>query len=238
MSSGQGEAAKLWRLQELDTALHTLQQGAAPEQEKARQLAAQARQVLKQQKELEAALATARQSLRRREGDLQTLEYQIAELEKRLYGGEVTNTRELAGIEKRLQQSKEKRAQTEEQLLDLMQQVEDMEAKVSQQREHAEKLAHQLRRQETVATAESSRRRQELAKTIAERAALALQVNPEWLRRYNKISEKRALGAVARVEDGLCSGCRVSVPAGLVSAAALGGSTVYCESCGRILHVP
>jgi predicted nucleic acid-binding Zn-ribbon protein len=241
MTTGLSEAAKLWRLQQLDITLRSWKQAAAaPEQEEEHgRLTTLVRQTLKQLKAEEAALMAANQALRRNELDLSTLEQDIRQLKERLYSGQVTNTRELASIEQKLQLSKEKHEHLEERVLELMQQVEDGDKETRHHRTQAEQLAGRLRDLEDTMKAEADQRRQKVAQATAERAALAAKLDPTWLRRYEKAMKQRGPDVVARVENGLCGGCRVSLPFGIrAAAAAATESAVYCEHCGRMLYSP
>lgn len=64
-------------------------------------------------------------------------------------------------------------------------------------------------------------------------AALA----PDLLHLYEDLRRRKGGVALARVSDGSCGACYVSLPTGVVSEArSARQSAVYCPSCGRILY--
>ncbi|MEE8413272.1 MAG: C4-type zinc ribbon domain-containing protein, partial [Dehalococcoidales bacterium] len=64
---------------------------------------------------------------------------------------------------------------------------------------------------------------------------LAADIDPQTVEIYRGLKKQRGT-AVARVEQGMCSGCRISLSVSEFQRART-GSLVRCGSCGRILFV-
>ena len=62
-------------------------------------------------------------------------------------------------------------------------------------------------------------------------------IDPELLQRYRLIKEHCA-PPMARLVDGQCSGCFMSLPSATLRELKLGEKTVECDNCGRILYDP
>ena len=56
------------------------------------------------------------------------------------------------------------------------------------------------------------------------------------LARYEQLKTRYSVGAVVEVEDGVCGGCRLSLPKSLADR--LKRRLVFCDHCGRILYHP
>lgn len=74
----------------------------------------------------------------------------------------------------------------------------------------------------------------ELERLRAARAELAPHVEPELRAHYERVAARRR-PALALVSGGVCTGCRVGVPAQSLSDLFSGERVVACESCRRIL---
>ena len=76
----------------------------------------------------------------------------------------------------------------------------------------------------------------ELADLKQKRQQLSGEVDPPTLTLYEKLRQQKKQ-AVARVEQGICRGCRISISASEVHRVR-SGVPVQCSSCGRILFLP
>jgi len=61
--------------------------------------------------------------------------------------------------------------------------------------------------------------------------------DPSLLSRYETIAKKTKSGGVARVRDGKCEGCNISVTIFVMRKLLEGKESQYCENCGRILFL-
>ena len=69
------------------------------------------------------------------------------------------------------------------------------------------------------------------------RVALLASLDPPMQARYESLRESRHGIAVGLLDGSMCSACRVTLPAGKVSALESGPEIGVCPSCGRILIV-
>lgn len=227
---------QLYSLQELDLALARIEsQEAEAERELGVRVALEG---------VEAALQSERDRLqglrmshRIDQLEVDGLRARVAELETRLYGGSVTNPRELEGLEKEFSNVREQLAQRDTALLELSLQIEEsgskcdaLEKGLSEARAAWEKRQAELKEQITRLAAERGG-------ITVQRAQLAATVVPAELMRYESLRKTKGGRAVAKVERGLCQACRMSLPTQQLQRVRSGRQTVLCSSCGRMLFI-
>lgn len=199
--------------------------------------------------ELEAAVAEQRAAVAARQKQLEELRRQArweeneareveqhrVRQEKKLYGGTVTNLKELEQLQTKVDDLKRQVGAHEEAALIAMEEIEALAPEV-------DAAAGQLAEQErhlTARRAEQAALCRELEAKLAEipgrRGALLEAVgDPRLVDRYERNRIRGGGVAVAAISDGRCEACRVKVSSALVLQARA-GNVVQCENCGRIL---
>ncbi|MEK7849184.1 MAG: hypothetical protein AAB270_09720 [Chloroflexota bacterium] len=224
----------IYELQELDTALDT--QRLSLKQVEAR--LGDEREVLEAAARLEAArqrrIALDR-DMRYREGELEEVARKLSTVEEKLYSGRVTNFKELEDLQKEADSLRHRRQQEEEQVLGLMEEAEA----TGKETVTAQQALGVVRQRWGADQQHLAQQRDELLLTIAELEGrlqgVVKRIEPAPLRLYDDLRRSRQQ-AVARVEQGRCQGCRVSMSMHEVQKAR--GSVIQCSSCGRILYSP
>jgi predicted nucleic acid-binding Zn-ribbon protein len=182
-------------------------------------------------------LATGRAQLHDGELQAQTLDAKIKSLEERLYSGRVTNPKELDGMEKDLQMHQRQRRALEDKLLELMENVEQAQARV-------EEAARALQQIETTRARELehlARERDALTARLAELNAVReetrarLAAHADTLRLYDHLRQTKAGRAVVQVKREACGACGFAIPTALIQRVREGNTLVLCSGCGRIL---
>ena len=168
------------------------------------------------------------------EMDVETTEDRHKTFEARLMGGEA-NARELPAMQKELQSLKDRRAAFEEQELAVMNQVEAARAAAKDWDEKAAKAAEQWKSAQGNLLLEKEQLEAEADSLRERRNSMAPGLIPQAKQTYDRVRAKKGGVAVARVERGICSGCRISLPTTLIQRARIGKELVFCSSCGRIL---
>jgi hypothetical protein len=69
-----------------------------------------------------------------------------------------------------------------------------------------------------------------------QRQARAGRVAPTLLALYERLRPLKRGQAVARIERGVCGGCRITLPTTVQQRARAGGQVLRCPSCERILY--
>jgi len=193
-----------------------------------------ARQV-KEEKEL------AVNELRSRQKDLEwevdEVRTKVEGVDAKLYGGSVRIPKELSDLDADLRSLKALLAHREDGLLALMVEIDEAdadrraatEAYTAMEAARSAACEELLEERSSVQPEADSLRQRRMERIDSlDRSSLSL---------YTLLRERKSGLAVARVEQGMCQGCRISLPAAIVQRAKSGAGPVQCVSCERILFV-
>ena len=172
---------------------------------------------------------------REQEWQVDILTEKTTKEEDRLYRGQIHSSRELESIRKEVEILKGSRRKLEDAILDLMVEVEQMQAEVaSQQAELARVSAEWEDNQRTLAERQAQVEAR-LAELGRARKALASTLGADVLATYEDLRRMGRGRAVARIERNTCQGCRISLPMSIVQHVRAGRELVHCPSCRRVL---
>ena len=170
----------------------------------------------------------------RHEADLEDHTRQCRTLEQRLYGGEITNVKEIEQVRARCESLRRDISRHENEAVAGLEAAEELTAGIAAKEAGLqEKKRLHAERQQLMAR-EAARCDAELADLDKRCRALEGQVDPALLRVYRDTA-RRLPQPVARVENGICGGCRRSIPTGQAAQAQV--RLLNCDNCGRMLFV-
>ena len=229
-------AAELYALQEIDSAIDV-----------ARATLAAVEEQLGETEELTAARAAVeehREALRALHEAQRDVEWQVddarshvAAVEKKLYGGTVRNPKELEGLNEDANMLKGQLRRREDELLNHMVKVEDQETTLRQAEALLKEVEGRWRGEQADLLGQKERLETELAELENSRRAQAARIEGRVLVLYDLLRDRHQGKAVAKVERGMCQGCRISLPMSVLQKARSGFDLVQCVSCERILYV-
>lgn len=229
------EIERLYRLQEIDEQLAMNERRLQELFARRRQMEQGLAEARAAREALEKAVVLGEQSLRRSESDLRDVESRLQELERRLYGGAVRSEKELTALQSEIEQLRRQKDTLESRALELLLDLDGRRGQARLAAEAEARQAHELETAGRAAAAEEAALREATASLRTARDEVAAQVSPRARALYEQVRHGTPR-PVARVLEGRCEGCRLDV-ALLTRKAALGGSLVRCENCGRILFV-
>jgi predicted nucleic acid-binding Zn-ribbon protein len=176
-------------------------------------------------------------SQQRLEDEISALSEKAVQHDKVLYSGTVSNPRELQAMQDEIAALKRRVGQLEDQELELMEQIEPLDAdlaKVAAERRGLDDRAVSLRA--AIAEGEVSIDA-ELAIVQAERAAAAGSIDADLMAQYDQMRPKLGGIAIARLVGGHCQGCHLALSAVEVDRIKKlpPEEPAPCEACGRLL---
>ncbi len=229
-------AADLYALQEIDSAVEATkasltaveeQLGESEELIAGRQAVEEGRDALegvsKQQRELE--------------WQVDDLRPRLSDVEGKLYGGSVRNPKELGSMQEEANILRGQLRRREDELLDLMVRVEERQTALREAEESLTEVEGRWRQDQKELTSEKEKLEGELAGLEERRRQQSGLIEARVLALYDNLWERRQGRAVAKVERGMCGGCRISLPMTVLQKARSGMDVVQCVSCERILYV-
>lgn len=193
-------------------------------------------------RDVAAEKAAAITSLRAQQKDLELAADEVrnkaAEIEKKLYGGTVKNPKELQDYDAELRNLKELTRKREDEVIVVLEQIEAADAERQTADDEVARIEATWRDGQEHLLSEKAQVEPEVARLQAIRNSQATDVDRRLISLYDVLRERRGGTAVARVERGMCQGCRITLPMSVLQRArGAGGPVIQCVSCERILLV-
>ena len=192
--------------------------------------------------EAQSKLAAAHQRLQELNKQQRSLEMDIADItskltkvDKELYGGKVRNPKELTDLQHEAEGLKARRTPLEDKELEIMEQVETTAKSVASLESELKKVESEWQSNHKQLSADLEKLKAAIASLKEKRQLHVSGIDPQAVAVYGGVKKQRGT-AVARVEQGLCRGCRISLPVTEFQKAKT-GNLVRCGSCGRILYL-
>jgi predicted nucleic acid-binding Zn-ribbon protein len=227
---------KLFRLQQIDS---ELDRGRARLKEIEIQLADD-RQIRLSQKSLDSSRKDrdqAAKTLRKAEQAVQQQRLKIERSEATLYGGKVVNPKELQDLQLEAESLKKYLSILEDQQLEAMFEFDDEELKYQEVSASHSDIIAQIAHQNDALVEERIVLLQDMTRQESERLAAASNINPQEMRIYDNLRQKKSGVAVARVIERTCAACGSTLSAAIFSSAQMPNKITRCAACGRILYV-
>ena len=159
----------------------------------------------------------------------------IATVEEELYSGRIHDSKELTNLQHEIDALKAKRAQLEDKALEIMDQIELTTQSVATINSHLEELETEWHNQQQELSANLEQRKTILNNLQQKRQLLTAEIDSQVIEVYHGLKKHKGT-AVAKVEQGICRGCRISLPITELQRVR-SGNLVRCGSCGRILFL-
>jgi predicted nucleic acid-binding Zn-ribbon protein len=170
------------------------------------------------------------------EWEIDDLSTKLKSAEQELYSGRIRIPKELSNLQHDIEGMKSKRRQLEDKALDIMEQVELAKKGVASQSSELKASEAEWQSQQKNLLSELEQLKITLANLQQEWQSLVAETDRDMVDFYQAVKKQKGI-AVARVNQGTCGGCRISLPVSELQQART-GSLVTCSSCGRILYLP
>jgi len=169
------------------------------------------------------------------EWEIDDLTNKLTGTEEELFSGRIRIPKELANLQHEIDGLKARRDQLEDRALETMDQVEFATGGVATLNSDLKALETEWQSQQQQLSAQLEQLKTVLSDLEHKRQLLAAEIDPQAVEVYQELKERKGTG-VAKVEQGICRGCRISLPITELQQTR-SGNLVRCSSCGRILFL-
>lgn len=225
----------LYRLQQAEKALHD----ARERLEEIDRILAEDERVAEAESRFEEAkdaYVTARSQMGEAEQAVASQRAKIKDTEESLYGGSVTNPKELEDLQLESESLKRYLSTLEDRMLEAMVELEEAEQVYEAAKEELEQTRAEVAAEHEDLTQEREQLRSRLDGLEAEVESELASVQKDDVTIYRKIKKRVGGFPIALVKGGTCSVCGMAIPGSKAQRVRGGDEVVRCESCGRILY--
>ena len=184
---------------------------------------------------IRAKVDATKKDLRAREKDLEVTAGKRTKAETRLY--EVKTNKEYSAALLEIEEIKQEKGKTEEEILALMEMQDKLGVEVREAEARFKSREEQARQDEAVVRKKLAVVQHDLDLLRAERDSRARELPKGLLADYDRILKARGGVAVANVSSAaVCGGCRVTIRPQAIQELRVATELMRCESCGRFLY--
>lgn len=179
-------------------------------------------------------LATNEQRL---EEEIASVVARIQQVERRLYGGEVSASRELSAMAEEVQSLGRRRSSLEDREIELMEEREPLDRELDVLAAERVEVDQEGERGHAALVAAEAVVDEKIASELEARRAAAEGLPSALLAEYERLRKRLGGVGAARFVNGSCSGCHLALPASELERIrrAPPDALLTCEQCGRIL---
>jgi predicted nucleic acid-binding Zn-ribbon protein len=178
----------------------------------------------------------AEKRLRLAEQNVKEQRLKIERSQAALYGGKVTNPKELQDLQQESESLKKYLSSIEDQQLEAMLEMDEAEANFSEASEAHAATELQVAEQKDQLSVEKSELLLDIERQQNERNAASANIVPTEMGIYETLRKQKNGIAVARVLEKTCGACGSTLSAAVYSAAQVPSTITRCSTCGRILY--
>jgi predicted nucleic acid-binding Zn-ribbon protein len=160
----------------------------------------------------------------------------IKQNEAALYGGSVTNPKELEDLQMEQEALKRYLATLEDRLLETMMELDEAQEAYENADAKLDLVKVQNAAENADLVSENETLVQDIERLEAEREAVLGNISNEDLATYEKLQDRFSGIVIAAVEGGNCSICGVDLARSKMQAVQSGSELIRCSQCSRILY--
>jgi uncharacterized protein len=187
--------------------------------------------------ELSTAAQSARAELRESTTSAEDGREKVGAVAQKLYDGSVTAPRELQDLQDELNALQRQQQERDDRALAALGAAEEADAALAAVSAERAVEEQRLADSQTELTGREAALTTTLDALQVRRQEAAALIDAPSLAVYERVRLRWKGVAIARVQRGVCLGCRVMLPTMLFNKARSGMAIVTCSNCGRILYV-
>lgn len=174
--------------------------------------------------------------LRRAENEVTDQEFKLKKTKDKLYGGHVTNHKELEDLQQKSESLQRYLEVLETRQLEAMMEVDEAKGIHKKAAQSLRKIRAEREAQHSQLISEKTRLEDEVKALKKKRPEKLSNILPEDLTLYENLRKIRAGVAVAVVDNASCGACGTRIPSAIYQVARSPSQITQCGTCKRILH--
>jgi len=171
----------------------------------------------------------------KKELELKTIQDKIAKLRTQL--NTLRDNKQYTAMMHEISGREAQGSRTEDQALQLMDQMEDTRAGIDDVKTQLEEARKVVRAEEAAVADEVRTLSGQIRELTAERRGLTEQLDRPVMDRYTRISHSKGGRAVVAVRDGVCQGCFMSLTKQQIAQLMTAKELIHCGNCSRIMYL-
>jgi len=184
----------------------------------------------------EAAHTKASNAVKASEAEVESQRIKIEHAEASLYGGQVTNPKELQDLQMDVASLKKYLGTLEERELEAMVRAEETENALDESNKKLQAVQSNLKEQNRDLANESEALNQDIERLAPERKAIVDDIVEDLLNAYEKLRKQKKGIAVAAMAENSCSACGTTLTQSQHQNARSTDGLFNCPTCGRIIY--
>lgn len=178
---------------------------------------------------------TLKKELKIKEMETASISRQVDQLGQKLYSGAITCAKEINSSSQKLDSMKEMIGRIEDEMLSIMEHRDKLRNRLEGIGAELNQKAEEFRRLHGSYLANQQRIRKLLAHIPLSRQKLLDKVEAGLWQKYQDLKKNHS-EPLARVEKGICMGCRVGISFQDLRLLKQGEELVFCSRCGKLLY--
>jgi len=184
----------------------------------------------------EAVHTKASNTVKASEAEVESQRIKIEHAEASLYGGKVTNPKELQDLQMEVASLKKHLGTLEERELEAMVHAEQTENALGESNKKLKAVQINLKEQNRDLTNESDALNQDMERLAPERKAIVDDIVEDLLNAYEELRQQKKGIAVAAMVENSCSACGTTLTQSQHQNARSTDGLFNCPTCGRIIY--
>lgn len=168
------------------------------------------------------------------EGELEMESERIKRSQLKLL--EIKTNKEYQALLKEIETGKEHNSQREEAIIGMLEEIDRLKADYASTIERAHKERKEIEEEQAKVREQMVAVEQNIIHWHHNREEIVRELDPELLKRYTTLKERRNGIAVVLVKDEGCQGCYVNIPPQMYNEVQKNKEIIICPNCHRILY--
>jgi predicted nucleic acid-binding Zn-ribbon protein len=149
---------------------------------------------------------------------------------------EIKTNKEYQALLKEIETGKEHNSQREEEIIRMLEEIDQLKTDYASTVERAHKEREEIEEETAQVKGQMVKVEQDIALWYQNREEIVKEIDPELLKRYNTLKERKNGIAVVLVKDEGCQGCYVNIPPQMYNEVQKNKEIILCPNCHRILY--